>query len=398
MKNTPGFDTQDSPPPPTKAPLPPLPGLEPAGPVLAPVLERALLGHRIDAAQGELLLGAGEAELPTLLAVADRLRAQAVGNRATYVVNRNINFTNICSRACGFCAFSRRSEDRDAYFLDMEEVVRRAVEARERGASEVCIQAGLAPDMPPWFHRDLLRAVKRACPELHLHACSPQEVLFGARRAGVGVEHYLGALRDAGLDSMPGTSAEILDDEVRRQLSPRRMSTSEWLAVIGAAHRLGIPTSATVMYGHLETPRQLAGHLETLRRQQEETGGFTELVPLGFVAARAPLTLRGETPGLRPGPDGAETLRLYAVARIMLNGVISNIQASWVKAGPELAVAGLKAGANDLGGTLMEESISAAAGARHGQSMTPDQLQRLARLAGRLPARRDTCYNILQTF
>ncbi len=333
-------------------------------------------------------------ELRALCAAADALRAQQAGELVTYVVNRNINFTNVCVKKCGFCAFSRGVRSEEGYFLDEAEVVRRAVEAQALGATEVCIQAGLAPGIDGMLYVNLVRAVKRAAPALHLHAWSPEEVKYGAQRARLPLREYLSALREAGLDTLPGTSAEILDDEVRNRLAPGRITSAEWLEVVRTAHALGLRTTATMMYGHVETPADVLRHLETIRDLQRETGGFTEFVPLSFVHTDAPMF--AAQPGVRPGPTGHEVLRVHALARLVLGADLPNLQVSWVKEGLRLAEVLLGCGVNDLGGTLMNESISTAAGAQHGQLAAPSQLQRVARAAGRVPAERSTLYQILR--
>ncbi len=375
-------------------------GLSPAGagiPV-GGILEKALAGEEVTVSEGARLLEAGGAELGPLLAVADQLRREAVGEVVTYVVNRNLNFTNVCVQHCGFCAFSRGHLAEEGYFLPEEEVLRRAREAWERGATEVCVQAGLAPGIDGWHYVKMCRAITQELPGMHVHGFSPEEVLYGAKLAGVSVEEYLIALKEAGLGSLPGTAAEILVQRVRDIISPGRITVEQWVDLIGTAHRLGFPTTSTLMYGHLETPLDIAEHLDLLRRMQKETGGFTEFVPLGFIAAEAPMARKRRPEGLRNGPSGIETLKMYAVSRIMLNGWISNVQVSWVKEGPKLAQVGLMAGANDLGGTLINESISTAAGAAHGQLQTPATLRRLAREMGRLPVERATTYRHLRVF
>jgi FO synthase subunit 2 len=375
---------------------PPDPGL--AGAEVGPILEKALTGSEVSAGEGGRLFEAWGAELGPLFAVADHLRRDAVGDTVTYVVNRNINFTNVCVKHCGFCAFSRSHKADEGYFLPEEEVVRRAREAWELGASEVCVQAGLAPGLDGWHYVKLLKAIKSALPEIHVHGFSPEEVLYGAERADVTVEHYLRALKDAGIGSLPGTSAEILDDRVRDRISPGRIRTAQWLELIGTAHRLGIRTTSTMMYGHVETSLDKARHLVRLRELQKETGGFTEFVPLGFIFEEAPLWRKRRPAGLRSGPTGIETLKMYAVARILLHGWIANIQVSWVKEGLKLAQVGLMTGANDLGGTLINESISTAAGAQHGQLQRPATLRAMAREMGRVPAERDTLYRHRRSF
>ena len=340
------------------------------------------------------LAGVTGPDLHALCSAADALRAAQAGDLATYVVNRNINFTNVCVKKCGFCAFSRTARSGEGYFLDEAEVVRRAVEAHALGATEVCIQAGLAPGVDGMLYVDLVSAVKRAAPALHVHAFSPEEVKYGAHRARLDVREYLVLLREAGLDTLPGTSAEILDDAIRERLAPGRITSAEWLDVVRTAHGLGLRTTATMMYGHVESAADVLRHLETVRDLQRDTGGFTEFVPLSFVHTDAPLF--AAAPDVRPGPGGAEVLRTHALARLMLGADIPNLQVSWVKEGLRMAELLLACGVNDLGGTLINESISTAAGATHGQLATPAQLQRIARAAGRVPAERTTLYRVLR--
>ena len=365
---------------------------------ISAILDKALAGRELTVEEGELLFSAQGSELQDLVAAADEVRRSRVGDRVTYVVNRNINFTNVCVKRCGFCAFSRGHRAEEGYFLPIDEVVRRAREAWDLGASEVCLQAGLPPKMNGSYYVDLCRSVKEAVPGIHIHGFSPEEVLYGAELSNSTIEAYLERLKEAGVGSLPGTSAEILDDEVREIISPGRISTLEWVHVITAAHRLGIPTTSTVMYGHIETPRHRARHLALLRDIQKETGGITEFVPLSFIHSEAPMSLKGLIPGLRAGPSVEDVLRMYAVSRLMLHGWIHNIQLSWVKQGLELARRCLDAGANDFGGTLINESISTAAGAQHGQLLRPSKIRGLIREAGRLPAERSTTYQILRTF
>lgn len=362
------------------------------------ILEKALAGQEVSVAEGAVLLKADGADLHGLFSTADRLRFEAVGDQVTYVVNRNINFTNVCIRHCGFCAFSRGHLAEEGYFLPLEEVVARAHQAAEIGATEVCVQAGLSPGMAPWYYVDVCSAISKALPEMHIHGFSPEEIGYGAKLAGVSPAEYLEAMKEAGLGSLPGTAAEVLVQSVRDVISPGRITVKEWVEVITAAHKLDIPTTSTLMYGHVETPEEVATHLALLRSIQKETGGFTEFVPLGFVHSEAPMAQKRVPAGLRKGPSGVETLKMYAVARIMLHGWISNIQVSWVKEGPKLSQIGLMTGCNDLGGTLINESISTAAGAAHGQLQTPASLRQLAREMGRVPAERTTTYGIRQVF
>jgi 7,8-didemethyl-8-hydroxy-5-deazariboflavin synthase CofH subunit len=330
--------------------------------------------------------------------VADELRRRRVGDVVTYVINRNINFTNVCIKHCGFCAFSRDHREEEGYFLPIDEVVRRAREAWELGATEVCIQAGLPPKMDGYYYVELTKAIKKEVPEIHIHGFSPEEVVYGAVRAGCSIEDYLKALKEAGVGSLPGTSAEILDDEVRHLISPGRISVAQWVEVITTAHRLGIPTTATIMYGHVENERHRAAHLALIRDIQRQTGGFTEFVPLSFVHEEAPMWRKRLVPGVRPGPTGADVIKMYAVSRIMLNNWIPNLQVSWVKEGPRFAQYCLNAGGNDFMGTLINESISTAAGAPHGQRLRPREMRRLIRDIGRIPAERTTTYEIRRIF
>ena len=364
-------------------------------PLVARVLEGALEGRAPHLEEITLLASVRGPELAALVRAADQMRRLQVGDQVTYVVNRNLNFTNVCLNHCGFCAFSRDSRSPEGWRLEVEEVVRRAGEAAALGATEVCVQAGLSPEQDGEDYLALARALKEAWPGLHLHAFSPEEVRYGARTTNRTVEDFLRALKDAGVDSLPGTSAEVLDQELRDRISPGRIRVEEWVQVIRSAHGLGLPTTATVMYGCLEEPRHLAAHLALLRDLQEETGGFTEFVPLSFVHRETPAWLSGSTPGLRPGATGVEVLRTHALARLVLGPTFRNIQASWVKEGPRLAQVLLDAGANDLGGTLMNESISTSAGSQHGQFLSPRELGRLIRDAGRSPSRRDTLYRVL---
>jgi 7,8-didemethyl-8-hydroxy-5-deazariboflavin synthase CofH subunit len=336
--------------------------------------------------------------LHALAAVADHVRSSQVGDEVGYVVNRNVNFTNVCVKACRFCAFSRTQRSEEGYFLPIEEIVRRALEAQTFGATEICIQAGLAPGVDARFYVDLVRAVKAAAPALHVHALSPEEVKFAATESGWSFCRLLEEMKAAGLGSLPGTSAEVLDDRVRARIAPGRISTAEWIEVVTTAHAIGLPTTSTIMYGHVETDLERMRHLDLLRSIQSETGGFTEFVPLSFVHEEAPMTLRQQLPDLRPGPTGDDVIRLYAISRLMLGSTIRNLQVSWVKDGMRQAAWLLSCGANDLGGTLMNESISTAAGALHGQLQAPAALRRAIRDAGRIPFERSTRYGVIRSF
>ncbi len=367
-------------------------------PQVAAVLDNALSGADISAEDAVTLFQASGAEYNAVVAVADELRRRTAGDIVTYVVNRNINFTNVCIKRCGFCAFSRDFREEEGYFLPVEEIVRRAKEAWDYGATEVCIQAGLPPQMEGDMYIKLCRSIKDELPDIHVHGFSPEEILYGSVRSKSTIREYLERLKAAGVGSLPGTSAEILDQELRDQISPGRITVDQWTEVITTAHELGIPTTSTVMFGHLETPVQLAKHMELLRRIQQETGGITEFVPLSFVHTEAPMFMKGLVPDVRPGPTGMDVVKMHAIARIMLNNWIPNIQASWVKEGSRMSQLLLTAGVNDLGGTLINESISTAAGAQHGQLMRPAEFRQMIRQAGRIPAERYTTYGIRRVF
>lgn len=343
--------------------------------------------------QCELLAYAEGDDLLGLLAAANFLRQELAGNFVTYVVNRNINFTNICFVGCKFCAFSRGPREADTYFLTFDQMAAKAREAWDMGATEVCIQGGLPRDLPPFYYRDLLRAVKGAVPGIHTHAFSPMEIVYGVELTGMTLPDYLRMLKDNGLDTLPGTAAEILDDDVRFVLSRNKLSTGQWKEVVRTAHGLGIRSTSTMMYGHVETPSHWVSQLQLLREIQSETGGFTEFVPLGFVHSNTILFHQGLS---RPGPTLAEHLKVHALARVMLAGSINNIQVSWVKLNRKLSQLCLYAGANDYGGTLMEENISREAGATAGQYTSPEDFQGLILEAGRIPAERNTTYTRIQ--
>jgi FO synthase len=348
----------------------------------------ALLEERNADAALALLTADGEA-LETMTRLADQLRAEVNGDDVTYVVNRNINFSNVCYVGCRFCAFAQRERDADAYRLTVDDVADRAQEAWTVGATEVCIQGGIDPKLPTGFYADMVRAIKARVPGMHVHAFSPMEIVSGAAKAGVSVEEWLTELRDAGLDTIPGTAAEILDDDVRWVLTKGKLPTKTWLEVVGTAHRLGIRSSSTMMYGHVDHPGHWLGHLRTLARQQDETGGFTEFVLLPFVHRNAPIYLAGVA---RPGPSRRDNRAVHAMARLALHGRIHNIQCSWVKLGDEGTAEVLRGGANDFGGTLMEETISRMAGSEHGSARTIEQLEAMAALAGRPARQRTTTY------
>jgi 7,8-didemethyl-8-hydroxy-5-deazariboflavin synthase CofH subunit len=336
-----------------------------------------------------LLAHASGNDLLALAAAADLLRERFVGDRVTYVVNRNINFTNICFVGCKFCAFSRGPNQPDANFYSAEQVTAKAIEAWELGATEVCIQGGLPHGLPPFYYRDLLRSIKSALPQLHIHAFSPMEITYGVQLTGMSIRDYLTMLRDNGLDTLPGTAAEILHDDVRALVSKYKLNSASWEEIIRTAHQCGIPTTSTLMYGHVETPENWVDQLLLFRRIQSDTHGFTEFVPLGFVHHNTRLFLEGLS---RPGPTPEEHIRIHALARIMLAGSINNIQVSWVKLSREMSQQCLQAGANDYGGTLMEENISRLAGSTSGQYTSPEQFDERIRELGRTPAQRNTTY------
>ncbi|HMG61770.1 MAG TPA: bifunctional FO biosynthesis protein CofGH [Streptosporangiaceae bacterium] len=345
----------------------------------------------ISDAEALALLDADGPELEALAALADGLRADTVGDDVTFVVTRNINFTNVCYTGCRFCAFAQRRTDADAYTLSLSQVADRAQEAWAAGATEVCMQGGIHPDLPGTAYFDLAAEVKRRCPDLHVHAFSPMEVMNGASRTGMSVREWLIAAREAGVDSLPGTAAEILDDEVRWVLTKGKLPAAAWIEVITTAHELGIKTTSTMMYGHVDTPAHWVGHLRVLRGIQERTGGFTEFVPLPFVHASSPIYLAGLA---RPGPTRRENRTVHAVARIMLHGAIDNIQCSWVKLGEDACRDVLRGGVNDLGGTLMEETISRMAGSENGSYKTISDLRALVAPTGRPLRQRTTAYGL----
>jgi 7,8-didemethyl-8-hydroxy-5-deazariboflavin synthase CofH subunit len=358
-------------------------------------LGAVLCGKELSFEPGLQLATAEGADLQALVAAADYLRCETVGEAITYVVNRNINFTNVCFVGCSFCGFGRGPQAADAYSLSFEEVVRRAQEAYDCGATEVCIQGGLPRDLDGYFYRDLLHAIKRALPTLHVHAFSPMEIDYGVLKTRLPLRDYLQMMKNEGLGSIPGTAAEILDDRIRRHLSPNKLPVARWVEIITAAHELGIPTTSTMMYGHVEEPADWVRHLLLLRSIQKRTGGFTEFVPLGFIHQNTRLYKHG---GARPGAGREEHLRVHALSRVLLHGAIRNVQVSWVKLGIETSLACLQAGANDFGGTLLEENISKAAGATFGEYVSPEEFRAHICKIGRIPAERSTTYKIRRTF
>jgi FO synthase len=364
-------------------------------PLVAGVLDKALCDEELDFDDGLRLAKTRGHELEALVLTADKIRRERVGDVVTYVVNRNINFTNVCFVGCRFCAFSRAPREKDAYFHSFEEIQRRAAEAWEIGAREVCVQGGLPRDLDPFYYRDLLRAIKQATPEMHIHAFSPMEVVYGVELTKMALSDYLTMLKESGLGTLPGTAAEILDDSVRHQIERIKLKVSEWLDVIKTAHRLGIRTTSTMMYGHLENEEHWVRHLMLLRDVQKETGGFTEFVPLGFVHELTQLYRSGDA---RPGPTVDEHLKVHALSRLMLQGWIDNVQVSWVKMSREVTQACLRAGANDYGGTLMNENISRLAGSTSGEYVAPEEFHERIRELGRIPAERNTLYKVVKIY
>jgi FO synthase len=364
-------------------------------PDVARAIERAVMGGELGFDEGLLLAEVDGAELEALVVAADLVRRRRVGDVITYVVNRNINFTNVCFVGCRFCAFSRAPREKDAYFHSFEEIARRSLEAWDLGAREVCVQGGLPRGLDPYYYRDLLRVIKQATPDMHIHAFSPMEIVYGVELTGMALGDYLAMLKEAGLGTLPGTAAEILDDEVRHHIERIKLRVDQWVEVIKTAHRLGIRTTSTMMYGHTERPEHWVRHLMLLRDIQKETGGFTEFVPLGFVHEMTQLYRSGDA---RPGPTTEEHLRVHALSRLMLQGWIDNIQVSWVKMSREMAQSCMRAGANDYGGTLIDENISRLAGSTSGQYISPEEFRDRIRELGRVPAERTTVYGIVKVW
>jgi FO synthase len=365
----------------------------PHSPHITSLIAAARAGHDLSETDIVRLFSVEGRDLDAVIAAADELRHESAGDTVTYVINRNINYTNICLYHCGFCAFSKGRGAADlrgpAYNLELDEVARRTVEAAAAGATEVCLQGGIHPSFTGQTYLNIVRTVKEAVPWMHVHAFSPLEVSHGASTLGLPLSTYLERLRDAGLSTLPGTAAEILDDEIRAIICPDKLRTDEWLEVLGTAHEVGLRTTATIMFGHVEQPAHWARHLLRLRTLQARTGGITEFVPLGYVHMEAPLWRKGRT---RSGPTFREAVLMHAVPRLALNPLIKNIQTSWVKMGAHGAAVCLNAGANDLGGTLMNESITRAAGGVHGQELDAARLQALARGIGRATRQRTTLY------
>ena len=369
-----------------------------ADPIVSEILNNALSEKEISSKEGLTLYKTKGIDFDLVGLVADELRKRRVGNIVSYVVNRNINFTNVCIKQCGFCAFSRDFREEEGYFLPTEEIVRRAKEAHNLGATEVCIQAGLPPDMEGDLYEKICREIKKEIPDIHIHGFSPEEILYGATRSNVSIEEFLKRMKEAGVNTLPGTSAEILDQKLRDKISPGRITVKQWEEVIKTAHKIGINTTSTMMFGHLETLEERVNHMIKLREIQKETQGFTEFVPLNFVHTEAPMYKHQLHEGIQQGGSGNDVLLTHAIARIMFNNSIDNIQMSWVKEGQKMSQLLLMWGANDFGGTLMNESISTSAGSEHGQLIRPKEIRRMVREIGRIPAERNTQYKILKKF
>ena len=369
-----------------------------ADPIISEILNNALSDKEISVKEGIELYSADGINFHLVGLVADEIRRKRVGDIVSYVVNRNINFTNVCIKQCGFCAFSRDFREEEGYFLPTEEIVRRAKEAHQVGATEVCIQAGLPPDMEGDLYENICREIKKEIPDIHIHGFSPEEILYGADRSNTTIEEFLKRMKEAGVDTLPGTSAEILDQKLRDKISPGRISVKNWEKVIKTAHKMGINTTSTMMFGHVETLEDRVKHIAKLREIQKETGGFTEFVPLNFIPDEAPMYKHQLHEGIRDGASGNDVLLTHAIARIMLNNSINNLQMSWVKEGQKMSQLLLMWGANDFGGTLINESISTSAGSEHGQLLRPKEIRRLIKEIGRIPAERDTNYKILRKF
>jgi FO synthase subunit 2 len=367
-------------------------------PIISEILNNALSDKEISVKEGIELYNVDGVDFHLIGLVADEIRRRRVGDIVSYVINRNINFTNVCIKQCGFCAFSRDFREEEGYFLPTEEIVKRAKEAHQVGATEVCIQAGLPPDMEGDLYENICKEIKKEIPDIHIHGFSPEEILYGATRSETTIEEFLKRMKEAGVDTLPGTSAEILDQKLRDKISPGRISVKDWEKVIKTAHNMGISTTSTMMFGHLETFEDRVKHIVKLREIQKETGGFTEFVPLDFVHSEAPMYKHQLHDGIRQGGSGKDVLLTHAIARIMLNNSIDNLQMSWVKEGQKMSQLLLMWGANDFGGTLINESISTSAGSGYGQLIKPKEIRRMVREIKRIPAERDTRYNILKKF
>lgn len=367
-------------------------------PEISAILDKSLGNREISNADALKLLNSKDLELSLIFLIADELRRRENGNIVTYVINRNINFTNVCIKQCGFCAFSRDFRQEEGYILPIEEIVSRAKEAWKYGATEVCIQAGLPPNMDGHLYINICKAIKKELPDIHIHAFSPEEILYASMRSNTTIEEYLKMLKEAGIGSLPGTSAEILVKEIRNQISPGRISVNDWIKVVTTAHKIGIPTTSTIMYGHIETYDDIVAHFDIIRKIQKETNGFTEFVPLSFIHTESPMYNLGLIKGMKAGAEGINVMKIHAISRIFFNKLIKNIQISWVKEGQKLSQIILGAGANDLGGCLINESISTSAGSQYGQLLRPKDMKKLIYSAGKIPAQRTSTYKIIKEF
>jgi FO synthase subunit 2 len=367
-------------------------------PEISNIIDKSLSNKEISISDALNLFKSKDLEISVISLIADELRRRENGNTVTYVVNRNINFTNVCIKQCGFCAFSRDFREEEGYILPIEEIVSRAKEAWKFGATEVCIQAGLPPNMDGYLYVDICKAIKKELPDIHIHAFSPEEILYASMKTNTSVHDYLKMLKEVGIGSLPGTSAEILVQEIRNKISPGRISVKDWINVITTAHKLDIPTTSTIMYGHLETYDDIVKHLDILRKIQKETNHFTEFVPLSFIHTESPMYNLGMIQNLRAGADGAEVLKMHSIARIFFNLLIKNIQVSWVKEGQKLSQIMLSSGANDLGGSLINESISTSAGSQYGQLLRPKEMRKIISSVGKIPAQRASNYKIIHKY
>jgi FO synthase subunit 2 len=367
-------------------------------PEISVILDKSLSNKEISNSDAINLFNSKDIETSIICLIADELRRRENGNVVTYVVNRNINFTNVCIKQCGFCAFSRDFRQEEGYILPIEEIVSRAKEAWKYGATEVCIQAGLPPNMDGYLYVDICKAIKKELPDIHIHAFSPEEILYASLKSNISVHDYLKMLKEAGIGSLPGTSAEILVKEIRNKISPGRITVEDWIKVITTAHKLDIPTTSTIMYGHMETVEEIVTHLSILKNIQKETNHFTEFVPLSFIHTESPMYNLGLIPKMREGAGGVEVLKMHAISRIFFNQLIKNIQVSWVKEGQKLSQIILGCGANDMGGCLINESISTSAGSQYGQLLRPKEMKKLISSAGKVPAQRTSSYKIIKEF
>jgi FO synthase subunit 2 len=367
-------------------------------PEISSILDKALNNREISNSDTIKLFNSKDLELSLIFLIADELRRRDNGNKVTYVINRNINFTNVCIKQCGFCAFSRDFRQEEGYILPIEEIVSRAKEAWKYGATEVCIQAGLPPNMDGYLYVNIVKAIKKELPDIHIHAFSPEEILYASLKSNESVEEYLKMLKEVGIGSLPGTSAEILVKEIRNKISPGRISVEDWIKIISTAHKLDIPTTSTIMYGHIETYEDIVKHLDILRNIQKQTNHFTEFVPLSFIHSESPMYNLGIIKNMKAGAEGIEVMKMHAISRIYFNQSIKNIQVSWVKEGQKLSQIILGAGANDLGGCLINESISTSAGSQYGQLLRPKDMRMLITSAGKIPAQRTSTYKIIKEF